>query len=103
MSGNAQSRLLEKFAIFCPFLSRNFSLHLISPVVKVLHFSLNVSVHHQDIRSVTACERSLPTANLCNNSANMSRISLKFDTKTRKTTQKNFHFKHFHNGLLAAG
>ncbi len=33
----------------------------------------------------------------------MSRISLKFDTETLKTTKKNFHFKHFHSGLLAAG
>ncbi len=50
----------------------------------------------------TACVISLLTQNLFNNSANMSRISLKFDTETLKTTEKNFDFKHLHSGLFSA-
>ncbi len=46
---------------------------------------------------------SLLLQNLFNSSANMSRISLKFDVETLKTTKKNFHLKHFHSGLLDAG
>ncbi len=48
-------------------------------------------------------DKSSYTESFFNNSANMSRISLTFGTETLNTTKKNFHFKHFHSGLLAAG